>query len=62
MGGTRVRDGAWGRVIDHCLLCSAPVHEAETSVHFVGLYVHLPCYRREMKFPDPETNRRSAAT
>jgi len=61
MGLPRAKGKAWGRVIDHCLLCSAPVYEAQTSVHFVGLYVHLPCYRREIDFPDPETDRRSAA-
>ena len=60
MGWPRAEDGAWGRVIDHCLLCSAPVYEAQTSVHFVGLYVYLLCYCREMEFPDSETHRRSA--
>lgn len=61
MGQPSAKGRAWGRIIDHCLLCSAPVYKAQTSIHFAGLYVHLLCYRREMEFPDPETNHRSAA-
>jgi hypothetical protein len=45
-------NSARGRVIDHCMLCSEAVHEGQESVHFFGLYVHLPCYRRETNFPD----------
>jgi len=41
-----------GRVVDHCTLCSAPLHEGEESVRFFGVYVHVLCYYREVGLPD----------
>ena len=52
---------ARGRVIDHCMLCSEAAYEGQESVHFFGLYVHVPCYRRETEFPDRATDHQSAA-
>ncbi len=50
------------RIIDHCVLCSAPVYEAQRTFRFLGLHVHPGCYRRETEFPDPETRRSDLTT
>ena len=50
-----------GRVVDHCMLCSALLHQGEKSVRFFGVYVHVPCYYREMGLPDLVANGESAA-
>src|SRR5262245_28075343 len=50
-----------GRVVDHCTLCSTPLHQGEKSVRFFGVYVHVPCYYREMGLPDLVTDGESEA-
>ena len=37
------------------MLCSTPVYEAEAGIDFLGLWVHLSCYRRENELSDPES-------
>ena len=44
-----------GKIKDRCMLCSTPVYESESGVDFLGLWVHLSCYRRENESSDPES-------
>ena len=49
-----------GPIKDQCLLCSTPVYESEVGVHYLGVWVHLSCYRSEQEYLKPETPDRDA--
>ena len=37
------------RIKDTCLLCALPVYDDEPALDFLGIWMHRPCYDRDLQ-------------